>query len=53
MDGGGIFGSWVKYGGNMVGVGKCVGVWWEVREGVGKCVGGVGSVLEGGECGKL
>ena len=31
MDGGGIFGSWVKYGGNMEGVGKCEG---EVREDV-------------------
>ena len=53
MDGGVIFGawgSWVKYGGNMEGVGKCVWVWEEVREGVGRCVGGVGSVLG---CGRV
>ena len=39
MDDGGIFGNWIKYGGNMEGVGKCVGVWREVREGMGKSVG--------------
>ena len=40
---GGIFDSWeswVKYGGNMEGVGKCVRVWREIIEGVGRCVGG-------------
>ena len=39
---GGIVGgwkSWVKYGRNIEGVGKLVGVWEEVREGVGRCVG--------------
>ena len=44
-----IFGSWVslvKCGGNMEGVGKCVGVWEEVRESVGRCVGGVGKYEE-------
>ena len=30
----GSWGSWVKYGGNMEGMGKCIGVWGEVREGV-------------------
>ena len=30
----GSWGSWVKYGGNMEGVGKCIGVWGEGREGV-------------------
>ena len=30
----GGWGSWVKYGGKMEGVGKCVGVWGEVREDV-------------------
>ena len=48
---GGIFGSWgscVKYRGNVVGVGKCVGVWGEVREDVGRCVGGVGEGV--GKC---
>ena len=39
----------VVYGGNMEGVGKCVGEWGEVREGVGRCVGGVGSVGKHGE----
>ena len=37
MDGGGTFGSWgswVKYGGNVEGVGKYVGVWGEVRKDV-------------------
>ena len=58
MDDGGIFsgwGSWVKYGGNMEGVGKCVGVCREVRKGVGRCVGGVevcSGVESRGKCGE-
>ena len=47
---GGIFGSWVKFGGNTERVGKCVGVWKEVRESVGRCVKGVESMLG---CGKV
>ena len=49
----GEWGSWVKKGGNMEGVGKCVGVWGEVREGVGRCVRGVGSVLGCGKYGEV
>ena len=40
----GGWGSWVKYGGNMEGVGKCIGL-WACGGGKGRCVGGVGSVL--------
>ena len=45
----GIFGSWVKYGGNMEEVEKRVRAWGEVRESVGRCVKGVESVLGYGE----
>ena len=50
IDGGEIFGSWVKYGGNMEGVGKGFMVWGEVREGLGKHgeVWGIGS-----RCGEM
>ena len=52
MDDEGIFGSWeswVKYGGNMEGVGKYVGMWGEVRESVRRCVKVVESVLGWGQ----
>ena len=52
MDDGGIFGSWeswVKYEGNMEGVGKCVGMWGEIRESVRRCVRVVESVLGWGQ----